>query len=260
MNAEAAYEILRRDLAAQTHSFNEARRLFDRGGLTRRIRRVVVEASFLGAYSSFEAFIEELLYSVLLGNSGLPDAVELVQFRDRQTAERVLTMNVQFLRLLPWKEGIARTSDRLMDGRGPFGRMDRSVTEVKLLEEARRLRNAVAHRSESAKANAGDLLRDMPPRRRTVADFLSVTSSGRSVFELHMDNFRAVGACLTAPTVAAGHGLLLDERPYTDREVVPRGTYKCEIGSHKRVVRRVSEELGTCSECGRGRSLWLRVW
>lgn len=260
MNAAEANEKLHRELKVHAHTFNEAQRLFDRQIVTRRTRRVVVEASFLGAYSTFEAFLEEMLYSVLMGESGLSDGVSTASFRDRKAAEQVLTMNTPFLRYLPWKEGVAKTAAKLMVDRGPFGRMDRSVSEVKLLEDARKLRNAVAHRSESAASGARELLNKMPAGRRTVADYLCGTVAGRSSFELHIQNFRAVAACISAQDVASGHRLLLDERPYRPQDDAPRGNYRCELGSHQRVVSRAFEALGNCAKCRGGKTLWHRIW
>lgn len=261
MSADVRADALNSALKRQSFTFREARGLHQAGRLTTRGLETIVEASFLTTYASFESFLEELFYDCLLGTSGLPDSSALVDLADRDKAQAILTLNRPFVKWLPWNEGVARLAPLLLHEGGPFDRMARSTIEKSMLDEARLLRNAVAHDSGSAKAAVTARLATLPPRRKSVAWYLmSTPSAGMTRFEGHVVNIGAVARCLTASDVASAHRVLIDERPYLSGESAPRGTYRCERANHHHRVTRKNESLPACSACRAPKSKWQRQW
>ncbi|MFL2001571.1 hypothetical protein [Microbacterium sp. A1-JK] len=262
MPAERIAKSLSTELQRQSYTFKEARLLHRNGKLTSRGLHTVVEATFLSSYASFEAFVEDLFYDCVLGTSGLPDSVPIADLQNRELAESILTLNRPFVKWLPWDVGVGSLASILLQESGPFARMARSVTEKGQLDEARLLRNAIAHNSGAAKMAVRDRISQLPARRRTVGWYLLASPmAGVTRYETHLANLEAISKCVTALSVVDGHKVLVDERPYASGQAAPRGSYLCERSNHPHRIIRSHQILPICGLCHNAqKSRWSPAW
>lgn len=263
-SAEDVRSTLDRRLTRLDHTVAEAAQLRRRGVLTRRSANVVLESSFSSAYAAFESFLEDLFFSVVTGHSDIQGAAGVVTFSNRALAERVLVASGDYLKWLPWSDGAKKVASRYLVDGVPFDRLSRAQEERSALEEARLLRNAVAHTSGRAIKDVRTLIEQMPPRERTVAGYLASTDQGVTQYAAHMSNFRAVSSALVESTEAQAAGHLLPPAPYGKGDAAPAGTYVCATCRFRHRSRRKSSVLPECSQCrarsGRQVIKWQRVW
>lgn len=260
MTAEQSRRLLEANVKRQRHAFGEAQRLRSANLITQRAFRTIVEASFLASYSAFESFVEDLFFRALLGTSGIVGVSPRVTFLSRDDAERLIVGDRDFIKWLPLKSGVEALSARVLRDGVPFERLARADSERSKLEEARKLRNGVAHESGKARKDLESIVAKMPPGHRTVAGYLNSTVQRAKRFEVHMDNFEAVGRCLTATDARMAHSYLLPERPYEVGDIAPRGRYECLRMGHTFVVRPTREKLAECAVCSTPKTKWRRQW
>jgi len=260
VSAEKSFRSLQSNIRRQRYAFSEAERLRANAQLTQRGFRTIVEASFIASYAAFESFVEDLFFRALLGVSGIDDVQPRVTFKNRQDAERVLTGGRDYITWLPWKQNVQALSSRVLEDGLPFDRLSRADAEKGQLEEARRLRNGVAHDSGKAHQEVLKVIGTMPPKQRNVAAYLATSVQSVKRFDRHMDNFEVIARCLTASDSQTAHSYLLPERPYGEGDLAPRGRYECVRMGHVLKVTRVQDQLQKCKLCGSSQTQWRRMW
>lgn len=247
-----------------SHTTSEASRLYAQGQLTQRSLDAIAESSFIASYAAFELFLEDLFYSVLVGESGISGAGGVVPFATRTQAEGLIVSRGQYLKWLPYKNGIKENADRFLIHSSPFDRLTRSDTEMALLDEAQVLRNAVSHLSASATRKAEKYTSTMGPRRRTIAGYLESSAQGKTNYEVLVDNFRSVSKALVEPSESKARAFLSPERPYKNGDKPGIASYRCVTCQATHPVRSSGIALPKCSACngksGIKSSSWRRIW
>lgn len=232
----------------------------------------LLASSFQAIYASFETFLEELFFEVLLGRSGIESAGPRVAFGSRPEAERVLLREARapFLTWLPISNTVKRADTYLTRGR-PFNRLHRRGTDLAILDRAKTVRNAIAHNSGAAREQFLRLqMGRLPNSRRSPAGYLQmlVGTTGRSQYEVLVTELRRIARSLAEPKEWRGANLLGPFDSQNSGTQAVRGTYKCTGCGAKHVQRSDAASLPTCScnpgpclTCGRqSKSKWERVW
>ncbi len=136
----------------------------------------MIELAFLRGFLAWETFLEESFLLHMLGKRprrGRPP-VRYVLPRSRKQAFELVSLGQQYVRWEQASEVTRRAEWFFRDGR-PFASALRARQST--LEEARALRNAVAHRSESAQQKFENLARSKLagalPHGLTVGAFLN---------------------------------------------------------------------------------------
>lgn len=252
---------LERQLKRLAQTVAEAEKLYANRKLTQRSMDAIVEFSFAASYASFERFLEDHFYAVLLGASSIPKAAPLVQFQSRAQFEQIVIAGRQYLKWLPFKEGVMSTAGRFLSGGVPFDRLIWSTAEQALLENARVLRNAISHRTESANVKTIPLIESLPARRRTIAGYLLTSAQGRTHFKMLTTNFHAVARALVEPDPKSARQYLSPEAPHDAGKKAGAGTFRCTNCGHKHQTGRKAVALPGCVACKRKkRTKWERVW
>jgi hypothetical protein len=261
---EQALKRLEARLQRLRETQNEAERLHRRAQLTQRSLHAIVESTFASSYAAFEQFLEDLFFAALLGDTPNPSVAGRVGFASREDAESIVPEPGKFMRWLPWAEGIRTHSQRFLVEAAPFSRLDRHTQEHELLEEARRLRNAVAHASANATEKVKPFVDSMPPRKRTVANYLLSSSQGASRHAVLTDNFRSIARCLLAADDRSAQQFVSPERPYSTNEQVPVGTFRCVTCNSKWSSTKRIRKAPVCPSCqvtrNAQKSNWVRSW
>jgi len=262
--AAAAANNLERRLKTLRFTLAEAARLRRRGLLTQRSLDTISTSTFNDSYAAFELFLEDVFFSSLLGQTSVFGAAGLATFASRAQAEQILIEPGRFLRWLPWDIGVKVSAERMLVDGLPFSRLERHDAEKELLEEARVLRNAIAHAGVSATSKASKYTRAMPAGRRHIAGYLQQQIQGQTRQEILVDNFRSIGRSLIEPTAVAAQAYLSPERPYESGSQPGLGTFRCTRCQNRQVVRAKAGKLPFCLACRasgiRQKSQWRRVW
>jgi hypothetical protein len=218
----------------------------------------IYESTFLSAISHFEAFNEDLFFSVLLGSSGIEDAAPRVVFSSRRQAESILAPS--------WGDRFGWAAMRpnidraivLLKGGRPFTRLRFRYSELELLDKGQRVRNFIAHRSGSAERAFRELsLNRLPPRRRTPAGYLQMTVGTSNQHEVFLAEYARIALALSAIDSKAAAKQLRDEGPFQAGQRVPRGEYVClscgVVVSHRSNKKKLPScpVCAGCTQCGR---------
>lgn len=219
------------------------------------------ESALLSLYTAFETFLEDLFFSVLLGQSGVPGTAGLVTFSDRQQADMVLRGGRRdYLTWLPWADGVRGLAERLLMDGHPFNRLDRHDDELDVLEEMRLLRNAIAHEGSSAQNKITHLTGPMRARRRHPAGVLQDVQQGTLRLSVYSDEVRKIAAALTMTDDVSARNSLSPEKPYSAGAKPGLGTYECTRCRSHHVMRRKSDPLPNCQTCRRAHTKGFRGW
>ncbi|MEV4266639.1 hypothetical protein [Kribbella sp. NPDC049584] len=231
----------------------------------------VVEMVHLGAVRLFEAFLEDLFYACLLGRSGLDDVEPIIPNLDQTTADAILYSDRagknRYLDWLPYESTLTRATTYLLNG-NPFSRIQYRDAEMRVLKEAVIVRNAVAHSSSHSLGELKKLAQAKSYQVERPADYLlSVRSQSQEAF-LFIASFRLIARGLIEPDEATAGAVLGAERPFSESQISPSGTYECSSCGVK-IVTTSAEKIGPCracapnrrcSTCGRGgATTWIRL-
>ncbi|WP_143055106.1 zinc ribbon domain-containing protein [Nocardioides luteus] len=235
----------------------EGEALHAKGQLTLRNLDALRESALLDLYTSFELFLEDLFFAVLLGSSGISDSGGVVNFSDREQAEEILTGGNQYLIWLPFDKngkGVLPLAKRLLKDGRPFTRIERHKDELDTLEELRIVRNAIAHRSSSARAALEPFVTHLRQRRRTAAGLLEQVRQGQSQYESYSATVRQIGVALASAEDALARKFLSPERPYAPKANAPTGRYRCTRCAKRHQIRAKTAALPACPVCRKGRA------
>lgn len=221
------------------------------------------ESAFINLVTSFETFLEELFYSVLLDYSGIPGSNGAVKFARRAQAELILADGRPYIDWLPFDRTVER-GRRLLIG-SPFDRLNRQHERAHLNELAV-VRNAIAHDSGSAKEKFKPLAAHLRPGRRTPAGLLQSTVQGDSMYVVYSTRVRTIARALSAQSVRDAKSFLGPEAPYLEGDSPAAGKYACFVCTSENQVSRRAPTLPRCMTCvarGSGakvKSKWVRMY
>lgn len=263
MSEPTAAEILRRfDRRARRleNLGQEGLKLRGQGRITAGSLDAIFESAVLNLYTAFELLVEDLFFSVLLGDSGLQDAGGAVLFASRQQAESVLLGDKNYLSWLPFDKGVLPLAERLLvDGR-PFVRLNRHDPELTSLEEIHRVRNAIAHQSASSQKKISGLTVGLRPGRRHVAGLLQHVQQGSTIQVTYSRTVRQVAMALADADDLTARNRLSAERPYQANSVAPAGRYQCTVCRARLRITKASDKLPPCPTCKAGHARGPRDW
>ena len=148
--------------------------LYARNDIVMRDVSILYEGLFLRLITSFEAFLEELFFKILLGKSDYPTRYvkPRINFRSANILRDVLMQNQNYLEWLPYNKTLTRANSFLRGGR-PFTCLTDS--QKSKIKEAIRVRNCVAHSSEFSRSifkKKVIINLILSPKERTPAGFL----------------------------------------------------------------------------------------
>ena len=152
----------------------------------------MLELAFLRAFLAWEGFLEEICILYMLGQRPLRGhaLVRYVLPPTRKMAHKLAADGKDYAKWDTAVEVAARAERFFRDGR-PFGILRTLQTRF---QDAKTIRNAVAHDSESAKAKFEGLVRrelTALPKRRSVGNFLNTvkprTLPAVSYLEFYLD-------------------------------------------------------------------------
>lgn len=228
----------------------DAKRLFRQGRLKQQSLDAIYEGAFLGLYTSFESFIESLFYSCVLGQSGLIGVGGVVRVADRAQAEMLVRGQQRYVKWLPYAENVLDLGARWLVRGSPFGRMRGHDVEITALEDARVVRNAIAHESGSTSKAAARLVGAMRPYRRHPAGYLQHLRQGREEYERLALNFVQIAGALCGTDESAAHRGLSSIVRQSGAKVPQSGSWMCRICRVSRRINVIGVVLPECSRCG----------
>jgi hypothetical protein len=228
---------------------------FALGALRRSDIDHIYESTFLDLVSYFEVYLEDLFFSCVLGRSALNDVQPLLTFSARTQAEAVTRGTDRvFSSWSKMKDVMPRAESFLKDGR-PFSRLRGRDRDLDVLSSGLRIRNAIAHRSSSAREQFSRLqLVGLAPSRRTPAGYLQQLVGTTSRHETLVNAYGRIANALAAPKLGAAERFLQQESPYDSGQKAPIGEYVCLVcGLTIRGGRSLPRCAGCapCTTCGR---------
>jgi hypothetical protein len=241
----------------------EALRLRKSASITVGSCDAIFEAAHLNLVTAFEALVEDLFFSLLLGTSGIDDAVPRVTFSDRAAAEHVLVGDREYIDWLPFKSHTMRISSQYFSN-SPFGRLTGHASESETLSRITIVRNRIAHDSGKARKQFAPLAADLRPRRRTPAGHLQQPQQGMTTLEQYALELQKIALALTEPTTAAAKQLLSAESPKQQGSKPGPGNYECTRCRNPTKLGPRKDTLPGCAKChsagARSKSTWRRLY
>jgi len=168
--------------------------------MTRREAERVYEGLFMRAITTFEAFLEELFFLAVLGESGHPKsrALPRAQFRSRAVLSEFVLAGRDYVEWLPYRAMEGRALVYLRKGR-PFTEL--SGGQKSQIKQWHVTRNAIAHPGRYARDQfrhkvIGEMT--LLPHEKTPAGFLrSMVQPNLRRFESILSNMRQIGLDLS---------------------------------------------------------------
>lgn len=188
----------------------------------------IYESTFLSAVTAWETFARSLFYSCLMGESGI-STKPLVVFDNRPLAERVL-LEAAGARFLSWikLDDLQKRADLLLAGGRPFSRLKFRPQDKQVLDQVRRVRNAIAHKGESARDEFKKISPSgLPPSRRHPAGYLQVMNGNITTHEVYCLAMKRIAAALTASNDHKAEAFLAPEGDYENNQKPGLGTFVC---------------------------------
>lgn len=159
--------------------------------------RLIYEASFVTIVAQFELLLEELFVEMLCGAAPIRrPKCRLVQPRNRAVFRAIYKQNKQYASFLPYQNVKGLAKSYLHEGR-PFTLVPDS--DVELLLQAVRVRNAIAHRGPKATTEFRKMVPgvdSLPPSHRFPGPFLMSEFRANPVqkrIQLYVTAFLRVG-------------------------------------------------------------------
>lgn len=150
-------------------------------------RFILVEALFLRLVTNAESVTDNLFWSLMIGDVELGSNFKVRQVASDIETAKLLYNSGEYMSWLPIKEVPDRTN-RFFIGSNPFSRCDPAWRDA--LSQVHKVRNFIAHRSESSIAKLEFIQEAFRPVNEsdTVARFLLSSHSGEySKFHLYAD-------------------------------------------------------------------------
>lgn len=250
------------DLAAAVRSGLRA----NRGrSLNRAAVDGIYEAAFLSLAKSFEVFVEEIFFLVLVEGPerhGIADAAPRIRFATRDAAEDYVLDRKDYLDWMPWKSRALDRANRYLVNGEPFSRLSRVPAQLEVLRVHGIIRNAVAHDSGLARRKFLGLneVKTLPVSEQRPASLLRSTDAATqaSYWELHREELLGIAKALSAADRASARQYLGNEDPYRRGErPADAGPFRCRRCRHQRRCR-TGYALPECPQCGE-KVLWDRV-
>lgn len=256
---DAADRVLRRFVrraATLSRVRDSSQMAYDHGHLKQADLDHVFESTFLTAVSSFEEFFEELFISAVLGASGIDRVQPRTQFPNVAVAWDVLLANSNrgYLEWLSFEQLLARADAFLLGGR-PFSRLRNRPSEARVIADAVKIRNAIAHEGGTAQARFRSLdIRHLPTHRRHPAGYLQsrVGGSRLTQHQTRLADIERVARALAALSSARAETFLNQERNYSSGERPGRGAFRCRRCGNLSRITSVSGRLPDCPSCHPG--------
>lgn len=210
------------------------------------------ESTFLNLVANFDAFQEELFYSSILGHSEIVTVRSILHFRNRAEATRFVESSER-APFLTWSrvgDSIERAKRFLVGGR-PFSRFERRDKDASIHKTVAVVRNAIAHRSDSAWEKFLKLpMPGLHGASKRPATFLRQVVGANAQHENLCDEILRLAKVLSAPTDLQAKKYLLAERTYRSGDSVNGGSFRCGgCGTFAPMVAG-RHDLPRCGTCG----------
>lgn len=177
---------LAQDYAVSIQSLEGTRRkvedLLHRGELSASDTEQVYAGLFLSAFTEFEALIEDVFLGILSGTHSSTLSKRRVKIIPTSLTREILFEGKNYLDWLPMEKHTLKRAERFLKSGKPFALL--SKDDIKLLERLHLLRNAVAHKSDSATVKFQASIQDLSllPQEKTPTGFLRSRPQGDSGF------------------------------------------------------------------------------
>ena len=228
---------------------SEGQKLYRKAELKLSTLDSLFHAAFLSMHAHFEIFLEDLFYSAVTGNSGIPECTPTVTFENRDQASKILFNNQDYVDWMPYPRGVLKISKLAFGAENPFDRLRRQERENQVLVEFSLLRNAIAHESRHSIRKIEYLTSTMKPRRKNIAGYLQHMTSGNSQFSAYATDIRIIATALAAPSMSAAKSRLSLEMPHAKGEKPGPGQFECATCGISRTLRSASQQIGKCKVC-----------
>jgi hypothetical protein len=156
--------------------------LFARGELAIIDIEQMYAGLFLDAFTEFEALLEDIFLGIVSGShvSAVSTTQRRVEIIPVTLSREICFEGRQYLDWLPLEKHTRKRAERFLNNGEPFSRLD--AAEEKTIERLHLLRNAVAHKSDSAKSKFEASIQAIPllPQEKTPIGFLRSKPHGLS--------------------------------------------------------------------------------
>lgn len=199
-------------------------------GVSRSTLSNVVELATLRTHSLLEAFLQEVFYLALLGDSSVPGNGPALPVRNREEADLLVlssgSRREKFLSWLPFDRTLEMAETYLVEG-STFERLRYRGIEKRALAELVTVRNAIAHPSDYAFARFAELAKSKSYPSTRAADYLLSSRGGSLEVLLLMTQAEVLAKGLLAPTDSDAAAILQPEADFLATQSGPAGTYEC---------------------------------
>jgi hypothetical protein len=186
-------------------------------------RERMLESIFLNGMTEFESFLEDIFLAAVCRQIRPGKTKTRVAFPDVDTARALLLRpNDSYLAWLPIHHSLDRAGQFLHDG-APFSRIGSRSWATDRLNVASAVRNAVAHKSSSARKRFEDAT---SARYDSPGEYLAAQLGEGSVCDGFLADFVRFGQALCVSEAEAG-ALLGPEDPYPTGKKLEPGAYRC---------------------------------
>jgi hypothetical protein len=242
-------QLLARDLRTELRALRAVTTSTRRS--SRAVRARLAESVFLNGVTEFESFLERVFYLAVCRRIRPGGTVPLISIGDEDALRRiVLRPGESYLEWLPLDRSLKRAS-QFLDGGMPFARLERRAAVKDGLRAALVIRNAVAHKSDAARAR---FRQEAGHASATPGDYLIAGSAGRTVCDAFLADLARYGEALCV-SEARATVLLGPEGPFETGKKVDAGQYRCEqcqtihvLGEGRALACATCDP--PCSECG----------
>jgi hypothetical protein len=139
---------------------------------------------FLDAFTEFEGLLEDLFLGIVSGShkSGVPTTMRRVKIVPVSLTQEICFEGRAYLDWLPIEKHTTKRAERFLNNGEPFSKLTKD--EEKTIERLHLLRNAVAHKSDSAKLKFEASIQALPllPQEKTPVGFLRSKPQGPAGF------------------------------------------------------------------------------
>jgi len=229
---------------------NSAGDAFALGALRRSDLDHIYESTFLDTVSYFEIYVEELFITCVLDKSGLVDVSPSIHVATRAHAGMLTSGSDRSHTSWSRMQEVMARAETLLQGGRPFSRLQNRRQDLAVLTSGLKVRNAIAHRSSSAREQFFKLpLSGLAPGRKTPAGYLQQLVGLSSRHETLLNTYARIAKALAAPRERAAVPFLQEESPYDSGQRGPCGEYAClKCGTAMRIPPR-GGKLARCSTC-----------
>src|SRR5680860_36344 len=206
-------------------------------------RERLLESIFLTGVTEFESFLEDVFFAAVSKKIRPGKTKPVIDFRDPKAARSLLIRpREHYLNWMPLEHSLERADQFLKKG-VPFSRLGSRPFVKSRLKVATAVRNAVAHKGESARKRFDQATSG---KYRSPGEYLGAKLGQGTICDGFLEDFVRFGHALCVSDAQAVR-LLGPEGPYQSGTKVDPGTYVCQTCKTKHTLLR--REGLACEVC-----------